>query len=864
MRVINLLFIVFCSLPTFAQQMIQGTVVDAEKGGVLPDVQITVRQGTLVSQYTYSDKNGNFKIKKPTDANGSLLFFSLMGYKSTEVKIADTSDKMQIKLYPHSFSIKEVTVTAPKIRGQGDTIMYYVEQFAAERDKTIGDVLKKMPGIDIDTEGKVTYNGKSINKFYIEGQDLLGGRYGVAVNGIPQQEVGSVEVYEDHQPIKALEGLSFSDQAAINVKLKESAKAHWIATLEGGSGLPLPLWEAKLFAMCIKKDEQNISVLKSNNNGHDLSRECETVTTRGVLEEENSYNQGQYIDVALPRVPFLSSERTLDNRSYLFSTNQLWGLKNDYQLKGQINYLNDETKSKAASETVYYLPEEDYTLAEIEDGKLRKNMLATNLTIIGNKKSFYLNNALNTEWQWSKTDLATLNSQDRIRQKTDLPSYKISNSFSLVKRTGQHSISLSSFTLLQSDPHDLDIHKNEDIRLHQSVTTGLLFNNNYASYSFSLKKFVVSMTGGINLLLHRLESDQYGDILLSDVPTTNEVKANYIRAYLTPKVELNKKTLIMTLQCPINYYHYLYKAGTENHTMNYYFYSPTLRVQYNITPDLKWSVWGGFSQQKPDVLSWYNGVIMQDYRNARQGYITDKEGSNKTINTNISYKNLTLILFANVSVLMQWNDKKYIESRNFKDNGVIVYSFTPQDYQSAQQIISAKVSKGVSWINGALSLQSTYYAQHSKMNQNEVLIPYTIKTFVLSGNMNGKIGSMMDWNYNISYSKNSLNTKDDELFSNKTLLNKIGTDWHFGKKITLRASAEHYNNEISENKYKNTFFLDASIVYKINSKHEISLDATNLLNKNMYNYTLTNSLSTYISRQSIRERNIFIRFFCQL
>lgn len=122
----------------------------------------------------------------------------------------------------------------------------------------------------------------------------------------------------------------------------------------------------------------------------------------------------------------------------------------------------------------------------------------------------------------------------------------------------------------------------------------------------------------------------------------------------------------------------------------------------------------------------------------------------------------------------------------------------------------------------------------------------------------------MDWNYNISYSKNSLNTKDDELFSNKTLLNKIGTDWHFGKKITLRASAEHYNNEISENKYKNTFFLDASIVYKINSKHEISLDATNLLNKNMYNYTLTNSLSTYISRQSIRERNIFIRFFCQL
>ena len=51
-----------------------------------------------------------------------------------------------------------------------------------------------MPGINVDTKGKITYNGKEINKFYIEGQDLLEGKYGIATNGIPQQEVGTVEV----------------------------------------------------------------------------------------------------------------------------------------------------------------------------------------------------------------------------------------------------------------------------------------------------------------------------------------------------------------------------------------------------------------------------------------------------------------------------------------------------------------------------------------------------------------------------------------------------------------------------------------------------------------------------------------------
>jgi hypothetical protein len=102
----------------------------------------------------------------------------------------------------------------------------------------------------------------------------------------------------------------------------------------------------------------------------------------------------------------------LDNRSHLFSTNQLWGLKNDYQLKGQINYLNDEMKSEATSRTIYYLPNDNHILAEAEDGKSHQNMLATNLTFIGNKDNFYLNNTLNTEWKWHNTNLMTQNDKN--------------------------------------------------------------------------------------------------------------------------------------------------------------------------------------------------------------------------------------------------------------------------------------------------------------------------------------------------------------------------------------------------------------------------------------------------------------------
>lgn len=863
MRLIYIFLFLICSFPTIAQQTIMGIVTDAENGNPLSNVQIVIRKDRAILQYTHSDKIGEFSIKKSSTPE-TLLTFSHVGYKNVEMKVADITDRVRIKLYPQSFTLHEVTIKAPKIRAQGDTITYYVEQFSSDRDKTIGDVLKKMPGIDIDTKGKITYNGKSINKFYIEGQDLLGGKYGIAVNGIPQQDVGRIEVYEDHQPIRALEGLHFSDQAAINIKLKDDAKAHWIATIEAGGGLPMPLWEAKLFAMCIKDKYQNITVLKSNNSGHDLSRECETVTAWGIMEGSNPESSGQFFNVSLPTTPYLSAERTLDNRSHLFSSNQLWGLKNNHQLKAQINYLNDKTQSEASSETVYYLPgEENIFLKESKQGTACKNILGTNLTINGNKENYYLNNSFNTEWKWDKTDLATLNDANDIKERAKLPTYQLSNNFQLVKRINQHALSLYSFTLLQSASHELDIYNDEEA-WEQSVFSKYLFNNNYASYSFAIKNWVLSLTGGISFFLHDMESELYKYTSLPDVLASNDVSTSYISTYLTPKLEWNKKVLIFTLQCPVNYYHYNYKNSHSTQKKDFCYYSPAFRVQYNITPDLEWNMNGGLSQKKPDVFSWYDNVIMQNYRNLKKGYVTMQPEANKSLSSNLSYKNLAWILFANLHMSFQWNKHNYIDNRDFEDNNLTNHSTVPQKYNSRLQTSSARISKGIDIINGTASVKGLYYAFHSQMSQQERLIPYGLKMHEISGNVNGQIKGLLDWEYDISYSKNKLDISENELSASERLSHKITTDCHFGKKLTFRTVAEYYRNEISENTFKNTFFLDASITYKVNKKFEVSLNADNLFNHVMYDYILNSSLSTYISKQSIRGRNIFINFFYQL
>ena len=82
--------------------------------------------------------------------------------------------------------------------------------FVDVTDKSIGDVLKKLPGIQVLSTGQILYQNKAISKFYIEGLDMLRGKYGIATHNIDVSKVATVQVLENHQPIKALRDMEFA------------------------------------------------------------------------------------------------------------------------------------------------------------------------------------------------------------------------------------------------------------------------------------------------------------------------------------------------------------------------------------------------------------------------------------------------------------------------------------------------------------------------------------------------------------------------------------------------------------------------------------------------------------------------------
>ncbi|MBD9236454.1 MAG: hypothetical protein EGR20_16705, partial [Alistipes onderdonkii] len=227
-----------------------GHVADKEDGAAVAGAIVTARDSLgKPLGYTTTSASGDFVLRPRGDGTTAQLDFSTMGYRRQSVPA--NAGRMLVLLTPETTDIREVTIRAPRLSFRGDTVSYNVSRFTEAQDRSIADVLRKMPGIEVAKSGEIRYNGQPINNFYIEGLDMLDGRYGQATNNIAPQDVASVEVMENHQPIKALKDIVFSDRAAINLRLKPHAKARWTGTLRGGAGWSPALWNGALFAMRI-------------------------------------------------------------------------------------------------------------------------------------------------------------------------------------------------------------------------------------------------------------------------------------------------------------------------------------------------------------------------------------------------------------------------------------------------------------------------------------------------------------------------------------------------------------------------------------------------------------------------------------
>ncbi len=253
-----------------AQTVLSGRVTDTANLP-LPNINVMVYavDSRSMAAFGISDGEGQYKISVELPGDSLELKVNSAFFEKKSLRIANCSQTVNFCLHDEIQQLKGVTVRARSIEQKGDTLEYIVGSFVQKQDKSIEDVLKRMPGIEVEDDGKITYQGLPIQKFYVEGMDLMGGIYTAVSKNLPHQSVASVEVYENHQPIKMLEDRVGSEQASINIKLSKNVALTGSAKV--GAGAWPFLWNLDLTPLLFSGKAQFLAAYRTNNTGEDLS-----------------------------------------------------------------------------------------------------------------------------------------------------------------------------------------------------------------------------------------------------------------------------------------------------------------------------------------------------------------------------------------------------------------------------------------------------------------------------------------------------------------------------------------------------------------------------------------------------------------
>ena len=861
--------LIFFSQTIFSQVIIKGKITAVSNKSEVEGANVSLYEeenGTIKS-YATTDEKGNYEIRY--NSNNDSLFVRITGFniKPISKKVANHNQNLNFEIGEESIQLREVIVKAQKIRQTGDTINYLVSEFADATDRSIGDVLKKLPGIKVADDGTVYYQNLPINKYYIENLDLLQGRYGIANNNIKASDISTVQVLENHQPIKALKDIELSDRAAINLKLKESAKGVFFADLTVGIGLPALLLNNSVVGMRFSRTVQDLIMYKGDNTGRNTPGELKS------FYNNDNEDIRQLLNIQKPSQPAISRQRFLFNNTQLGSVNDLRKLNKDYTFTTNINYSFDEPKETSTSITEYFLPGQNVLKVEESLKSIQiQNKLNTDFLLNANNENFYLNNNLKLEGNWNKETGDVLTPTDTISQKMRSPEYSFSNNFEWIKKTGNRRYEIHSFSaynrmsqLLQVTPWlyedifpDLNTDGKAIQNVHQSnFVTRNRINLGQNRFNLSLDFNAELQDMKTDLLSNSKQNTQNGIDSLCNNLLWNRFEWQLHNFY---GFNLNSKISIY-FGIPVRYV-WLHR---NNHIQNkhsdsgFFYIEPYLHVNYQITPAFSAMCMYGNTNNQGGISDAYTSYIMTSYKDFTKNDENLYKEQLQNILLLLLYKNPFSTLFGSLSANYSYSRINLLDNIVFE--GIMkIKSSIDQPYTKKNFSTTATIGKDIESIHSKISMDIAYSNSMSAMVSQSFFTNYHLNFFSFSPYFTIQFGNLVILNYEMKYSL--INSKIDHADQDLPLIRTISQlpkiNFLPVKNLSFSFSAEHFYNNRILSQSRSMIFGDIGVKYMYRGTDFI-LEYTNIFNAKQYIYNSYSDISEYSYSYNLRPAEILFK-----
>ncbi|MGM9714183.1 MAG: carboxypeptidase regulatory-like domain-containing protein, partial [Prevotella sp.] len=548
-------------------QTYSGRVADKD-GSPLAGANVTgVNQEGRIACYALADAEGRFRITVPEGKAVTAFSFSYIGYTKRTIPIAEMKEGMTVRLSVGEVKLKEVKVTGQRIKAAGDTLIYSVNAFRHEQDRTIADVLKKMPGIEVKSGGTIEYQGVPITELKIEGMNLMGRQYAMASNNLSAKKVKSVQVLRNHQPVRSLRGVKFSDDTALNLILTDDARGEWITSADLSLGLSLPdshddgdtrlLYDCRLISMCFAHKYQTLMMYKSNSTGKDISLELQDVAS---MRRPQPHEGGLTHLMGEPSAR-VGRERHTFNDTHILAANGLAKLSETQQLRLQASLLSDKHESLSSTSTTYLTLDDMPVVMEQVDITNRYSVLKAELNYEYNSPSTYLRSNTRGYADWNKSEGITTVNQSTSERLVKPRKRYISEDIELshTSKSG-HVTSFSSYTTYDYLPSQL-LTIND---LWQNLTLKSLTTNNEVQQKIRVAGQYMNARMGINHTTLDIDISMSGDGTGQETHTAEKRRHQTTDLYLHPSFSLALGSHDIEAGVRLSFMHQTYSEATAD------------------------------------------------------------------------------------------------------------------------------------------------------------------------------------------------------------------------------------------------------------------------------------------------------------
>lgn len=862
-----------------------------------------------MASYAITNDRGYFKLdlEKNTSYTVQVSYIGMKTFSET-LSTKDTNiDKNYTLQEDNALDAVELTYEMP-VTISGDTLVYNADSFKDGTERKLEDVLKKLPGVEINADGQIEVEGKVVTKLMVDGKDFFDGDTKLATKNIPSNAVDKVQVLKNYSEVGQLGGVTNNqDNIAINIKLKEGKKNFWFGDVTAGSGVAstddLYLVQPKLFYYSPK---YSINLIGDLNNIGEVALTNRDIRNFGGGFRAPSQSSGTSInlgDNGLSGLTNIANAQKVVTK--LAAANFSYAPKKSLDLSGFLIYNSSRLRTRQESFVQYTnselgIPDEatveigreasnqglaklsakykpnpnnqmDYdVLGRISDGTEAQNLFSS---VVGNTnqldkvKPFSINQSLNYYYTLSENNIFAFEAQHLFKDEDPFYNAVLAND-PTNNDDGPNADAFDNTAAgLGLDRNQFNYDLNQERRIKSNQLDAKLdyyhILNNVSNINFTLGTILSKQQFNSNIFQF-LDDGSFFDPtpVLNEGLDTNDTEYNFSDIYLGAHYRLKTGKFTITPGFSVHAYGNKNIQFGETFEDNFVRILPDFetRIQFKKSENLsfRYNMRNSFT----DVTSLAEGLVLNNYNNIQFG---NPELQNAlSHNLNLSYFSFNMFNYTNIYAVINYNKNiDQIRSLTNFDNVIRTSTFFNSNFADESLTAFGRVQRTFGKLRASLRTSFNY----SKSNQFVQGIQSVNERFVQSYTpelrTNFREAPNVSLSYNYSVSNNNQGSNATTFTTNAPTLEFDAYIW---KSVTFKTDYAYTNQDNGTGQSQSFQNWNASLSYRKDrdAKLEYQVRASNLLDVDSQVSNGANAISVFSSETFIQPRFVTFRLIYTL